>query len=53
MICKIILLSILMIRLGVNLAWHNETRQVTYNFWWTLVSNIMFIGLFYGAGLFD
>ena len=53
MICKIIFVSLLMIRLGISLAWHGQTRPVKYSFWWTLVSTAMFLGLLYGAGLFD
>jgi len=51
MICKIIILAVLMMRLGVNLAWHGQTRQVKFSFWNKLVSTIIFIGLLYGAGL--
>jgi hypothetical protein len=53
MICKIIILAVLMMRLGVNLAWHGQTRQVKFSFWWTLVSTTISVGLLYGAGLFD
>lgn len=53
MICKVIILAVLMMRLGLNLGWHNQTRQVKYNFWWTLVSTTISVMLLYGAGLFD
>lgn len=53
MICKIIILALIMMRLGLSLAWHNETRPIKFNFWRNLVSTIIFIGLLYGAGLFD
>lgn len=53
MICKVIILAVLMMRLGISLAWHNQTRQDKYNFWWTLVSTTISVMLLYGAGLFD
>lgn len=53
MICKIIILAVLMMRLGVTLAWHGQTRQDKVSFWWTLVSTTISVGLLYGAGLFD
>lgn len=53
MICKIIILALIMMRLGLSLAWHNETRPIKFNFWHNLVSTIIFIGLLYGAGLFN
>lgn len=53
MICKIIILAVLMMRLGVNLAWHGQTRRVQISFWWALVSTTISVGLLYGAGLFD
>lgn len=31
MICKIIILAVLMMRLGLNLAWHGQTRQDKLN----------------------
>ena len=53
MICKVIILAVLMMRLGIGLAWHNQTRQFKYNFWWSLVSTTISVMLLYGAGLFD
>ena len=53
MICKIIILALIMMRLGISLAWHDQTRPIKFNFWNKLVSTIIFIGLLYGAGLFD
>ena len=53
MFCKIIILALIMMRLGVSLAWNGQIRPVKYSFWWTLVSTAIFIGLLYGAGLFN
>lgn len=52
MVCKIIILAIIMMRVGVSLALDGQTRPDKYSFWWTLVSAAIFIGLLYGAGLF-
>jgi hypothetical protein len=53
MICKIIILSLVLIRLGVHLALHGTSKLVRYNFWGELVSAIIYIGLLYGAGFFN
>lgn len=53
MICKLIILAVLMMRLGISLALHNQPRQDKFNFWWTLVSTTISVMLLYGAGLFD
>ena len=52
MICKIIILALIMMRLGVSLAWHNQTKPIKYNFWWGLMTSAISVGLLYGAGVF-
>lgn len=53
MVYKIIILALIMMRLGVSLAWNGQTKPVKYSFWWSLVTTAIFIGLLYGAGLFN
>ena len=53
MISTIIILAILFIKLGLALAWHGETKEVTYNFYLYLLSTLLCLWLFYNAGLFD
>lgn len=53
MISTIIILAIAFIKLGLALAWHGETKEVTYNFFLSLFNKAIYLWLLYNAGLFD
>ena len=53
MVATIILLCILFIKLGIELANHGEPREGEYSFWKKLIAVIINLVLFYYAGLFD
>lgn len=53
MICTIILLTLIVLNLGINLAKHGETKVCKYNFIVQLIADIVLCALYYGAGLFD
>ena len=53
MVATIILLAILFINLGIELAYHGKPRIGKYSFWGKLIAVIINLVLFYYAGLFD
>ena len=53
MLATIILLTILFINLGIELANHGKPREGNYSFWAKLLAVIINLVLFYYAGLFD
>ena len=53
MVATIILLAILFINLGIELANHGKPRGGNYSFWGKLIAVIINLVLFYYAGLFD
>lgn len=53
MICTIIILCIIAMNLGINIAKHGEPRTDRYNAWIYLFCVAIDILLFWGAGLFD
>ena len=53
MIATIILLCILFINLGIELANHGKPKEGKYSFWGKLIAVIINLILFYYAGLFD
>ena len=53
MICTIVIIALLFIDLGANIAKHGESKTGEYNGWTTFVAVIIELVLFYGAGLFD
>ena len=53
MVATIILLAILFINLGIELANHGKPRGGKHSFWGKLVAVIINLLLFYYAGLFD
>ena len=53
MIATIILLAILFINLGIEMANHGKPRGGKHSFWGKLVAVIINLLLFYYAGLFD
>jgi len=52
MIAKIILLGLLTLSLGMNLATHGEKRKPT-NGWISLISYLLTLSLLYWGGYFD
>ena len=53
MMATLIILSIFTLTLGVHLAKNGQPRDGEYSFGWSLVSYVLFMVLFYYAGLFD
>lgn len=53
MVATIILLAILFINLGIELANHGKPVERDYSFWKKLIAVIINLLLFYYAGLFD
>lgn len=53
MIATIILLAIMCIDTGVELAKHGECHKRQYNFWLKLFSNAIILTIYYYAGLFN
>lgn len=53
MICTIIILCLFAANLTVSACKHGEFRESKYNFWVELVSTIILLLLYWGAGLFD
>lgn len=53
MICTIIILCLFIVNLTINAIKHGEFREGKYNFWVELVSTIILLLLYWGAGLFD
>ena len=53
MIATIILLAIMLIDLGINLAKHGEYKDGRYNFWATLIAVVINVVLLYFAGVFN
>lgn len=53
MTASIILLFLLAMYLGINLAKHGEDKTGKYNFWIGLLSVAIYLVLYYYAGVFD
>ena len=53
MIATIILLAIMCINTGMELAKHGEYYKKRYNFWLKLLANAILLTLYYYAGLFN
>jgi hypothetical protein len=53
MIPQILVLGILFMALGIDLVRHGKTHEVTENFWTTLLSFVIWIGLLYWGHFFD
>ena len=53
MIATIILLVIMCMKTGVDLAKHGEHYEKRYNFWLRLFANVILLTLYYYAGLFN
>lgn len=53
MIAAIILIALMFIDLGINIAKHNERKEGKYNWWSTLIALVINLVLFYFAGLFN
>lgn len=53
MIAAIILIALMFIDLGINIAKHNERKESRYNWWSTLIAIVINLVLFYFAGLFN
>ena len=53
MIATIIIIALMFIDLGVNMAKQNERKNDRYNWWCTLIAIVIELVLFYFAGLFN
>ena len=53
MIPQIVMLLLLAISTGTYLANHGEPRDTEYNFWVSLLSDAIVLGLLYWGGFFD
>lgn len=53
MIATIILLAMLCIGTGMELAKHGETHEKRYNVWVKLLADAIILTLYYYAGLFN
>lgn len=53
MTASFILLFLLAMYLGINLAKHGEDKTGKYNFWICLFSAAIYLVLYYYAGVFD
>lgn len=53
MICTIVILFLMVLSLGFNMAKHGEPKDDDYNAWGSLIATIIELALLYGAGLFD
>ena len=53
MIATIILLAIMCIGAGMELAKHGEYYERRYNFWLKLLADAILLTLYYYAGLFN
>ena len=53
MIATIIILVVMGIQTGIELASHGEIQERRYNFWTRLIGNIILLLLYYYSGLFD
>lgn len=53
MIATIILIALMLIDFGINIAKHREYKHQKYNWWSTLIAMIINIVLLYFAGVFN
>lgn len=53
MIATIILIALMLINFGINIAKHGEDKHQKYNWWSTLIAMIINIVLLYFAGVFN
>ncbi len=53
MICKLVLLALLLFDFTLECVKHGESTVKEYNGFVALLSALIMLGLFYGAGMFD